>query len=208
MSSAPDLDLAVVATRLGRRIAELRAARGFTLEQLATVIGLTKGYISKIENGKAVPPIGTLIKFAQGLRTDISDLIDEDSSAERNDDVCVVRSWQQEVNRGTGAFGYDYIALAQKKHHKRMEPFVMILEEEYVEDVDFEHSGEEFMYVLSGEIEWEMTLDGRRKTWVLSKGDSMYFNSRLPHRGRSLKGQSSVLLVIYRGDASIDTDQS
>lgn len=199
MLEEPSLDM--VAHKLGRRIAELRTARRLTLDELASKIGFTKGYLSKIENGRQVPPIGTLIKLAQGLSTEISDLLEGDATAEWQNDVCIVRSWQQEpASRGDGTeFDYDYVALAQRKRHKHMEPFVMTINEHVGRDFA-EHNGEEFMFVLTGEVEWEMEIDGKKKTWVLSKGDSCYFNSRLPHRGRSVKGESNVLLVIYKPD--------
>ena len=54
------------------------------------------------------------------------------------------------------------------------------------------------MFILSGEVEFEATIDGRNKTWILSPGDSVYFDSRTPHRGRSLDGESRALVVIYR----------
>ncbi|MCS6766095.1 MAG: helix-turn-helix domain-containing protein [Candidatus Protistobacter heckmanni] len=188
--------------RLSRRVAELRAARELTLERLAEITGFTKGYLSKIENGKAVPPIGTLVNIATALGTDVSDLLDAETSAERNDDICVVRSWQREpVLRGGSSFGYDYVALAHKKHSKRMEPFVMVFPSQIDRDVRFEHEGEEFMFILDGEVEFEVTIEGRAKTWVLSRGDSVYFNSKLPHRSRGLKGESSALVVILRDEA-------
>ncbi|MCS6764279.1 MAG: XRE family transcriptional regulator [Candidatus Protistobacter heckmanni] len=181
---------------LSRRVAELRAARELTLERLAEITGFTKGYLSKIENGKAVPPIGTLVNIATALGTDVSDLIDAETSAERNDDIYVVRFWQREpVLRGGSSFGYDYVALAHKKHSERMEPFVMVFPSQ------IEHEGEEFMFILDGEVEFEVTIEGRAKTWVLSRGDSVYFNSKLPHRSRSLKGESSALVVILRDEA-------
>ncbi|GGB95691.1 transcriptional regulator [Oxalicibacterium flavum] len=183
---------------LGKRISKLRAARGFTQDQLAATTGFTKGYLSKIENSKVIPPIGTLVKIAQVLDTDVADLL-EPEAAEDLSAVCVVRSWQREsVIRGGSSFGYDYTALAHKRHHKQMEPFIMIFPSQVDRDVRFEHDGEEFMFILDGEVEFEAVIDGRNKTWVLSPGDSVYFDSRTPHRGRSLEGESRALVVIYR----------
>ena len=60
------------------------------------------------------------------------------------------------------------------------------------------NEGEEFFFVLSGEVEFEAVLEDVAQRWVLSVGDSVYFDSRIPHRGRSLRGESQVLVVIYR----------
>jgi transcriptional regulator with XRE-family HTH domain len=185
--------------QLGKRLSRLRSARGFTQDQLAVQTGFTKGYLSKIENSKVIPPIGTLIKIAQALDTDVADLLEPEDSSDQNEAVCIVRSWQREpVIKGGSSFGYDYVALAHKRHHKQMEPFVMVFPSEVDRDIRFEHDGEEFMFILSGEVEFEAAIDGRNKTWILAPGDSVYFDSRIPHRGRSLQGESRALVVIYR----------
>lgn len=184
--------------QLGSRVARLRAARGLTQDQLANRTGFTKGYLSKIENSKVIPPIGTLIKIAKVLNTDLTDLLEPDPDAE-DSPVCVVRSWQREpVVKGASSFGYDYTALAHKRPHKKMEPFIMVFPSQVDREVRFEHEGEEFMFVLEGEVEFEAVIDGRPTTWILAPGDSVYFDSRTPHRGRSLSGDSRVLAVIYR----------
>ncbi|MBS0519339.1 MAG: helix-turn-helix domain-containing protein [Proteobacteria bacterium] len=197
-----------VELQLGTRIAALRAAVGFTLDRLAAEAGFTKGYLSKIENSKVIPPIGTLVKLAQVLNTDLADLFGTDMPDVANDEaICVVRSWERETAiRGGSSFGYDYVALAHKRHRKRMEPFIMVFPSEVDKDIRFEHEGEEFMFILSGKVEFEAEIGGRMKTWVLSAGDSAYFDAEIPHRGRSLRGESQALVVIYRGQGDTAED--
>ncbi|MDO9419899.1 MAG: XRE family transcriptional regulator [Herminiimonas sp.] len=198
ISANKDETATAIELQLGKRISKLRSAKGFTQDKLALSTGFTKGYLSKIENSKVIPPIGTLVKIAQILDTDVADLLEPETSTE-SDEICVVRSWQREsVIKGATSFGYDYTALAHKRHHKQMEPFIMVFPSEVDRDVRFEHEGEEFMFILSGEVEFEAIVDGRNKTWILSPGDSVYFDSRTPHRGRSLTGESRALVVIYR----------
>ena len=60
---------------IGTRIAVLRGGRSLTQEQLAEAIGVTKGYVSKIENGHIVPPIGTLVKIAHALQVEVTDFL-------------------------------------------------------------------------------------------------------------------------------------
>jgi len=191
-------DASSIELQLGMRISKLRTARRFTQDQLATQTGFTKGYLSKIENAKVIPPIGTLVKICKVLKIDLTDLLEPDSD-EEDSPVCVVRSWQREsVVKGASSFGYDYTALANKRRDKKMEPFIMVFPSQVDREVRFEHEGEEFLFVLEGEVEFEAVLDGKSTTWILSPGDSVYFDSRTPHRGRSLSGDSRVLAVIYR----------
>jgi transcriptional regulator with XRE-family HTH domain len=202
VSAAPDAGGAAALTapelRLGRRLSALRLARRFTQDRLAAETGFTKGYLSKIENSKVIPPIGTLVKIARVLDTDLAALFGGDGAAGQEEEVCVVRARDRHpVIRGGRSFGYDYVALAGRRRRKRMEPFVMVFPAEIENDVRFEHDGEEFMFILSGKVEFSAVIAGRNRRWVLEPGDSAYFDASIPHRGRSLAGESRALVVIY-----------
>jgi transcriptional regulator with XRE-family HTH domain len=187
--------------QLGARVCELRTARGFTQDRLAAETGFTKGYLSKIENSKVIPPIGTLVKIARVLDTDLADLFGGGAGNGQEEIIYIDRFRdRQGVIRGGSSFGYDYIALADKRHHKHMEPFVMIFPPNLEKDVRFDHEGEEFMFILSGKVELSVVIDERVRSWILSAGDSAYFDSSLPHRGRSLQGESRALVTIYRSN--------
>ncbi|MDV7398616.1 helix-turn-helix transcriptional regulator, partial [Arthrospira platensis SPKY1] len=58
---------------ISSRLVALRTERALTQEQIAEACGVTKGYISKIENGRIVPPIGTLVRIAQALGSEVAD---------------------------------------------------------------------------------------------------------------------------------------
>ena len=185
---------AAVEQVIGERISELRTRRAMTLDQLSALTGFTKGYLSKIENSKKVPPIGSLSRIAQALNTDITQLLQAAAAPSSEQGFCVVRAAQRRpVMRGGSAFGYDYVSLADSKADKKMEPFLFTFPSEIDKYVFFEHEGEEFLFVLSGKVEWQA---GGNKL-ILEPGDSIYFDARLPHRGRSLGGEASALVVVY-----------
>jgi len=99
--------------------------------------------------------------------------------------------------RGGSDFGYDYLALAHKRHHKMMEPFIMVFPSGSIKDIRFEHEGEEFMFILSGS-----RVRGNPR-WPQQDLDPLARRQRLlrlpdPPRGRSLRGESRALVVIYR----------
>ena len=178
---------------IGTRIAERRAELGITLERLAAATGFSKGYLSKIENSRKVPPIGSLSRIAAALRTDITELLHTPAAA-LDGGLSVVRAGERRpVVRGGTAFGYDYVSLADNRRDKKMEPFLFTFPSQIDKYVFFEHDGEEFMFVLGGRVEWQA---GSRKL-VLEPGDSIYFDARLPHRGRSLEGEATALVVTY-----------
>jgi transcriptional regulator with XRE-family HTH domain len=178
---------------VGGRIARLRAERRMTLDRLAQVTRFTKGYLSKIENGRKVPPIATLSRIAQALHTEIGSFF---QSARRSvtREVTVVRANErQPVQRGGSAFGYDYVGLALKRVHKRMDPFIFTFPPRIDKHVFFEHRGEEFLFVLSGTVEFQVG----EERFTLRKGDSVYFDASVPHRGRSAGAEAKALVVIH-----------
>ncbi|MCW5593781.1 MAG: cupin domain-containing protein [Burkholderiales bacterium] len=179
---------------IGTRIAERRAELGITLERLAAATGFSKGYLSKIENSRKVPPIGSLSRIAAALRTDITQLLHTPAEAGEGGGLSVVRVGERRpVVRGGTAFGYDYVSLADNRRGKKMEPFLFTFPSQIDKYVFFEHDGEEFMFVLSGRVEWQA---GSRRL-VLEPGDSIYFDARLPHRGRALDGEATAVVVTY-----------
>ena len=164
-----------------------------TLDRLAQVTGFTKGYLSKIENGRKVPPIATLSRIAQALHTEIGSFFQSTRQVAPREVTVVQANERSAVQRGGSAFGYDYVGLALKRVHKRMDPFIFTFPPRIEKHVFFEHHGEEFLFVLSGTVEFQVG-DER---FTLKKGDSIYFDSSVPHRGWSRKSEAKALVVIH-----------
>jgi transcriptional regulator with XRE-family HTH domain len=178
--------------RIVENIKRIRQNQKMSLEQLAKIAGLTKGYISKIEHSQKAPPVSTLGKIAKALDTEVSFLIAERSSeAPENINICIIRRNERKevVSRGT-FYGYHYESLAYKKIGKSMEPY--ILEPAFDERAIFSHDGEEFMYILEGTHEFVY----ENKRYILKKGDSVYYDSKIPHSGRSIGREKAKILIV------------
>ena len=174
-----------------KNIKRIRQNRKMSLEQLAKSAGLTKGYVSKIENSHKAPPFSTLIKIAKALNTEVSVLIAEKSESPEDMSLCIVKKdeGREVVSKGT-FYGYDYISLAYKMIGKSMEPF--IIEPAFDEKAVFSHEGQEFMYVLEGTHEF--IYNGKK--YILKKGDSIYFDSKILHSGRSIGKKKARILAV------------
>jgi len=179
--------------QIAKNIKRIRQSKKMSLERLAELSGLTKGYVSKIENSDKAPPFPTLSKIANALDTDISLLLANESEVPENLSLCIVKKNERKevVSRGT-LYGLHYEALAHKKIGKNMEPYVIL--PAFREKGIFSHEGEEFIHVLEGP--YEFSYDGKK--YLLNTGDSIYFDSVTPHNGRSLgKKKAKILAVIY-----------
>ena len=180
---------------LGRRIQARRNQRCITLDVLAERTGLSKGYLSRIENGKKTPPLDTLARIARALGTDINLLLSVEAGTPGGASpfYCVVRAGgRQPVSRPEAVPGYAFERLASADVPLRMQPYLIRLPREFDTIMRSEHEGQEFMYVLHGRVQWE--LGG--ELLELGPGDALYLDSRIPHRARALDGDAEALLVV------------
>lgn len=179
-------------------INKLRKKRKITLEKLADLTGLTKGYLSKIERAKKAPPYSTLNRIAVALGVDAAFFLEENPPGTKDLEISFTKKRHGKRIRAMGSlaegslYGYGYEALAFDKRGKNMEPF--IIEPAFEDEAIFLHEGEEFMYVLEGRH--ELIYNG--KPYIMEKGDCVYFDASAPHTGRSLgKKKARLLAVMY-----------
>lgn len=179
---------------LSRRLKALRYSRKITLDQLARRSNLTKSYLSKVERGVSEPSISTVLKLAKAYNVDISDLIGSRQDGDEDDEVSVVRVAERTpLARANNRNGYRYEALAGRRMLRAMNPFIVFPPHvgEGTHDV-FPHSGEEFMLILKGSV--AITVSNR--SYQLEEGDTIYFESTLPHRLFSTSELVAEVLVV------------
>lgn len=188
--------------QIGMRLKALRQSRKLTLDQLAVQTGFTKSYLSKIETLKKVPPIGSLARICQALGVELATVFQSVGNGQQQDDeVCVVRALERRpAVRGGTTFGYDYEALAHSIPHMHMDPFLFTFPSSIGDEIYFQHEGEEFVFVLSGRVRFVV----ERREWILSPGDSIFFNSALSHRGEAVGREAKALVVIYSPEPRTD----
>jgi len=179
-----------------KNIKELRKQKKITLQELADLTGLTKGYLSKIERAKKAPPYSTLNKIAIALNVDAASLLENNFDQSRDKRISFTKKHVRKRIEQLGSvadgslYGYQYEALAYDKQGKNMEPF--IIEPAFEDETIFQHEGEEFMYVLEGKHEF--IYDG--ETYIMEEGDSVYFHAAVPHTGKSLGKKKAKLLAV------------
>jgi len=180
--------------KIAERVRSFRLSRGMTMDNIAKMTGFTKGYISQIENSEKSPPISTLAKIATALNVDITSFLSEDEEQKKETDIDIVKGNKRKIigSRGT-PFGYTYESLAHRMAGKNMEPYVITINDQ-IPTSEFQHEGEEFIYIIRGKMEFYY----KGKTFILEEGDSAYFNSGIPHSGRSIgKKTAKFLCMMY-----------
>lgn len=172
---------------IGENIRSLRNAAQLTVTELSKRAGLTKSTLSKIENGQTSSPVATLMLIADALDVPLAEFFVESEA-----DPAVVYTPKGEgaiITRDGSRFGYAYEALALNRRRKLAEPFVLTIQPGDPEG-EFHHGGEEFIYMLSGRLQF--TVADRK--YILRPGDSMYFDPTLKH-GTKILGKTPAKFI-------------
>lgn len=172
------------------RLKQLRRQKRWSLETMAERTGLTKSYLSKVERGLSVPSIAVAIRLARELDINVEELFaDQASSSE----IAITRSSERTSFGSADAAKPSVQSIASGAASKKMLPFVLYPASDFGASAFKEHEGEEFLFVHVGSIEVAFPTG----TYELAAGDSLYFNSLVPHRIRSIgPTQAEVLVVV------------
>jgi len=175
------------------RIRERRLEKNWSLDKMAEITGLSKGYLSQIENCDKNPPINTLTKIAYALNVDISALITGNDPFPEVAKIAIVRADERRTIRNIyGAEGTVYESVTFKKHDRMMDAFVLTNSKKLPEN-PLIHEGQELIYVLEGEL--EVFYEG--KSYILNTGDCVIFDSDRPHMGRSCGEKPAKILAVF-----------
>jgi transcriptional regulator with XRE-family HTH domain len=187
-----------VPTSVGQRMRIVRQEKGLTTEDVGQRTGLSPTYVDKIEADELSPPLGVLIRIAKALDMRLGRFI---STGEVKPFTVVRKHERRIVSRYTSAqgdqYGYTYESLAPDKKDRRMEPFMITLVPSGAKKDLSTHAGQEFIYVLEGAM--EVILEEHKD--VLHPGDSIYYDSSVPHLVRCHGDKETVILaVLYTKD--------
>ncbi|MCB2225856.1 MAG: cupin domain-containing protein [Desulfarculaceae bacterium] len=181
---------------LGARIASFRQSNDISLRQMAERTGLEESFLRAVEEQDLYPSLGPLLKIARALGVRLGTFLDDKVSR----DPLIVRLSEREqelvTHRGDqGPVDTVFYSLGRGKTDRHMEPFFVEIGPASGEPAKLSsHEGEEFIVVTQGRVE----LTYGRETTVLEPGDSMYYNSVVPHHLTALDGEkASIYAVLY-----------
>lgn len=159
-----------VTARIGEKIRDLRNKNGLTQQELADRAELTKGYISQLERGQVTPSVVTLLDLIECLGTTAADFFKE---AEQEQIVFHQEGFFEKIDEANNSIQW-IVPTAQKN---RMEPLLVVLQPGQRLFEDKPHEGEEFGYVLSGNIRLHLG----EKVYRVKGGESFYYPANRVH---------------------------
>jgi len=178
---------------VGHRVKMVRQEKGLTTEDVGQRTGISPAYLDQIEADELSPPLGVLIRIAKALDMRLGRFI---STGEVKPFTVVRKHERRIVSRYTSAqgdrYGYTYESLAPDKKDRHMEPFMITLVPSGAKKELSTHAGQEFIYVLEGAM--EVILKDHKD--VLYPGDSIYYDSSVPHLVRCHGDKETVILAV------------
>ena len=178
--------------KIGKRVKLYREKLEMSVDDLAERTSLPINLIKDIEDGKVSPALGVMVKLSRALGQRVGTFMDDQITA----DPVITRAADKEegiASHKESAQGhYRYHPLGAGKADRHMEPFFIKISPTE-ESTMSSHEGEEFIVVVSGQVE---LLYGK-KTCVLKEGDTMYYNSLVPHCLRAVGGDAKIYAVIF-----------
>jgi transcriptional regulator with XRE-family HTH domain len=160
-------------SRVGLKMRHTRLLKGLTLKRLAEMAECSESLLSRIENGSANPSIKTMHRVALALDMPVSGLFQEGVE----DSSVVLRQGERPTVQAGQAKGHRLEALIPSRRGNLLSGYINDIEPGSGSEGVITHEGEEFGYVLDGEI--ELVVD--KKKYQLRPGDSFFFRSERPH---------------------------
>jgi quercetin dioxygenase-like cupin family protein/DNA-binding transcriptional regulator YiaG len=177
-SSEPSQELSI-----GDKIHTVRQQKGISLDQLANETGCSIESLQNIESNHLTPPVGTLLQISRALSLDSGFFLKET----KKDPDRRVEAYQKRTAN------YAYTNLTPGTENKHLKAFIVTLDPlSDHQGVGFQHDGEEFNYVLSGEV--SVTVGDHENH--LKQGDGLHFNSGIRHNLKNTGNEMAKLLVV------------
>ena len=180
--------------KIGRNLQDVVAAKGVPMEGVREALGWDPDTLASVLAGELAPSISELLRLATLLGVGISRLLYGQDQSEK-------RAIKTSKNERVGVTRRDFLhyeSLAPAYAGRHLEPFVVDVYRDSATELEVSrHPGEEFLFVLDGEL--QVTVGG--ESYRLATGDSFYFDSVLPHSLTSVTPQARIVAVIYKSES-------
>lgn len=170
---------------LGVMVRRLREARDWSREDLAKATGQSTGFVESVESDSVTPPVGFILNMARAMQVDPGTFLHKETQEAIRD-----RRAQAYFQRTQA---YSYTTLTPEASNSHLRAFMVTIEAHRDhKPLAYKHEGEEFIFVMEGELELMLGGEARR----LVSGESIHFDSNVPHKLKSLSGNPTRCLVV------------
>jgi transcriptional regulator with XRE-family HTH domain len=196
-NAPPPSDTRTLERALGSQIRQLRQRQNLSVSDLASAAQISTGMMSKIETGQISASLSSLQSIAAALSVPMSALF---AAFEDQRDCSYVKADQGVIIERRGSkVGHIYQLLGHALGGDIMvEPYLITLEKEAAPYTAFQHAGREFIYMLTGLVDYRHG----DQVYRLAPGDSLLFDSGAMHGPETLLElpMTYLSIIVYRRD--------
>ncbi|WP_300665352.1 XRE family transcriptional regulator [Fluviicola sp.] len=179
--------------QFGRKIRTIRIEKKLSIQEVADRSEISKGMLSKIENGRSIPSLQVLLSVIKGLGVDIQAFftgiyLDNDKKYihVKKQDVTIIEKEQ-------GTKGYTYsMAFGSNIGSETIEVVILTIDPGAIRD-KVTTDAYELKYMISGKVKYYLEDDFIE----LEKGDFLFYNGRIPHVPINEGNEQVEMLVVY-----------
>ncbi len=164
---------------ISQKIRTVRKKQNMTVAMLAEKSGLSKGFISRLENFRINASIKALVRISDALGISMSDLFSDSEESSVEYLFGHIDDGEKVVRNESGKFGISYFSLAYKKTNRRLEPFTIEYHPSKRRRRFLMHEADEFYVVLEGEVVFYIGDENNPN--LMKAGDTLYLSRNLPH---------------------------
>lgn len=171
---------------------EVRQKKGLTLQEVSDNAEISKGLLSKIENGRTVPSLPVLFSIMSTFQMKPDEFFSGIELLNPQKYIHIKAAEMSGIEK-EGFAGYKYSFILSKNFSDTMAEFVLLEINPLTDRQTVVTDAYEFKYMIQGEVEYE--IDG--ECFDFACGDALFFNGRIPHVPRNKSAKVARMLVVY-----------
>lgn len=181
-----------IVAEIGKRIREIRQEKEMKLVDVARDAGVSKGLLSKVENGRTIPSVPVLISIVGSLKVNMHEFFDGISEAPETRYIHIKKEDYERINK-ENATGFHYERIITKAIGDTLMEAVLLTIDPGAKHARVTTDAFEFKHMLYGQIDYDID----EEIIPLKAGDSLYYNGRIPHVPRNNSNEPACMLVLY-----------
>ncbi len=179
-------------SEVGKKLREIRKAKGLNLKDVADKAGITAGLLSRIENFRTIPSLPVLYEISMALEVTMADVV-QAVKGDIDTDYVLIKSGEGEIQEREDSEDLEYIKLFSETIKNQNISAYIVRVKPYANREPISNDSFELIYVASGEIVY-----GLNDTEVpLVKGDALFFDGKIPHSVLNTGDKEAILFKIY-----------
>jgi len=178
---------------IGKRIKEIRLSKEIKLIDVASAASISKGLLSRIENGRTMPSLPVLFNIINALKESPAAFFENIDYVSNKPFYMLIKKENYSAIEKEDSVGYHYFNIMSQSFKEITFNAVLLKLDPNAKREMVTTDGMEFIYLIDGEINYRLN----DVIITMEKGDSLFFDGRVPHLKINKSDETAQILVIY-----------